>query len=78
MDVDVVDARDVRIGDDYKGQVPQSLYAMSKPYREQRESEIGGGKEGVCGEWRSAMSFSLRRPTSLAALKEKLLPHKVC
>ena len=56
MDVVVVDAGDVRVGDDDEGEVAECLNAMGEADWEEGEGEVCGGEESRCGERRTAMS----------------------
>ena len=46
MDIIVVDAGDVRIGDNDEGEIAESLNSVSKADRQEGEGEIRGGEEG--------------------------------
>ena len=56
MYIIVVDARDMRVGDDDEWKVAQSLYAMCEADRYKRQSEVCRGEEGLCSEGWAAMS----------------------
>jgi len=55
VQVVVVDARDVGIGDDNVGQVAQGLDAVREADGEEGEGEVGGCEEGAFGEWWTAV-----------------------
>jgi hypothetical protein len=55
MQVVVVDARDVGVGDDDVGQVAQGLDAVREADWEEGEGEVGRGEEGAFGEGWTAM-----------------------
>ena len=48
MQVIVVDARDVRVRDDYERKVAQGLNAVGEADGEEGEGEVGGGEESFC------------------------------
>ena len=58
MYIIVVDARDMRIGDDNKWKVAESLYTMREADRYKRQGEVCGGEEGLSSEGWAAVSVS--------------------
>ncbi|KAJ6782758.1 hypothetical protein PWT90_03633 [Aphanocladium album] len=61
VQVVVVDARDVGVGDDDVGQVAQRLDAVREADREEREGEVGGREEGSFRQRRTAVSSEANR-----------------
>ena len=56
VEVVCVDAGNVRVRDDDERKVAESLDAMSKADRKEREREVCGGEKSALGEWGPAMS----------------------
>lgn len=55
VDIVVVDAGDVRVGDDDEGEVAEGLDSVGEADRQQREGEVRGGEQSGCGEWGTAV-----------------------
>lgn len=67
VEVIVVYARDVWVGDDNVGEVAKGGEAMGEANGEEREGKVGGGEKGSLGERRTAVSSKTGRVSFISA-----------